>query len=79
MDKAINDSSLKILRPLNLGRAIVCMALVFAQGTTRAQPSLKKVGDLAENFELNDAISGEPFSLSDARGSIILLDFFFYW
>ena len=41
--------------------------------------SMVEVGDIAENFELTDVISGDSIRLHDYRGSIVLLDFFFYW
>jgi hypothetical protein len=44
-----------------------------------AQMPLKQVGDVADDFELIDAISGESFHLEDFEDSIVLLDFFFYW
>lgn len=52
---------------------------VFTAIDAYAQSPLKGVGDTAENFELVDAISEESQQLYDYRGSIVLLDFFFYW
>jgi hypothetical protein len=53
--------------------------LLWSMVEAHTQSTLKKVGDIAENFELTDVISGDPIRLHDYRGSIVLLDFFFYW
>ena len=39
----------------------------------------KQVGDVADDFELVNVMTGDPVRLSDYEGSIVLLDFFFYW
>lgn len=39
----------------------------------------KQVGDLADDFTLTNVKTGEVLSLRDFEGSIVLLDFFFYW
>jgi len=53
--------------------------LLWSMVEAHTQSTLKKVGDIAENFELTDVISGDSIRLHDYRGSIVLLDFFFYW
>ena len=45
----------------------------------QAQSDRKTVGEVADLFELTNIRTDEPFKLSEAEGSIILLDFFFYW
>lgn len=44
-----------------------------------AQSERKRAGEVADLFELTNIRTGEPFNLSEAEGSIVLLDFFFYW
>ncbi len=39
----------------------------------------KQVGDLADPFTLTNLVNEEPFDLNDLEGSIVVLDFFFYW
>ncbi|MFM8357222.1 MAG: TlpA family protein disulfide reductase, partial [Verrucomicrobiota bacterium] len=38
-----------------------------------------KVGEISPNFTITDRKSGQPVSLYDYRGSIVVLDFFAYW
>ncbi len=50
------------------------MALIpLSRGQTR------QLGEVAANFQLTNVRTGQPFQLSDLEGSIIVLDFFFYW
>ncbi len=51
--------------------------LLWSMVEAHTQSTLKKVGDIAEDFELTDVISGDSIRLHDYRGSIVLLDFFF--
>ena len=59
----------------------VTIAVVMWMAATdlQAQSNRKTVGEVADLFELTNIRTDEPFNLSDAEGSIILLDFFFYW
>lgn len=52
---------------------LLCLASANAWG------QLKEVGDIAEDFEVPAYPSGESLRLSDYQGSVIVLDFFFYW
>ena len=54
---------------------LTCVSLL----DLHAQSNRKNVGEVADLFELTNIRTGEPFDLSEAEGSIILLDFFFYW
>ena len=56
--------------------ALLCALAVFMSPETQAQARL---GDIAEPFTLVDIRTGEPVSLTDLKGSVILLDFFSYW
>ncbi|MCS1412209.1 MAG: Thiol-disulfide oxidoreductase ResA [Verrucomicrobia subdivision 3 bacterium] len=39
----------------------------------------KQIGDVADDFQLINVMTDETFRLSDLEGSIVVLDFFFYW
>lgn len=58
---------------------LLAVSFVGASANVEAQSTIKRVGDVAENFVLTDAITGESVELEDYSGSIVLLDFFFYW
>jgi len=59
---------------------IAVTAITWMTATnTQAQSNRKSVGEVADPFALTNIRTGEPFDLSEAEGSIILLDFFFYW
>jgi cytochrome oxidase Cu insertion factor (SCO1/SenC/PrrC family) len=60
--------------------AVTIAAVMWMAATDlQAQSNRKTVGEVADLFELTNIRTDEPFNLSDAEGSIILLDFFFYW
>lgn len=60
--------------------AIALITMAWLSSTNlQAQVTRKSVGEVADTFELINIRTGEPFSLSEAEGSIVLLDFFFYW
>jgi len=70
--------------PRSIARtAVACLALLLSATATitpaMAQSNLKSVGDIAEPFELTDIRTDAPFHLNELEGTIILLDFFFYW
>lgn len=48
-------------------------------GASLLQGQVKQVGDVADDFELTNVLTGEPFRLSDHQGSVVVLDFFSYW
>ena len=59
------------------GLALAILALSLVVSTANAQE--KQVGDSAEDFKLVNVMTGEPVRLTDFEGSIVFLDFFFYW
>lgn len=61
-----------------LTMAIVAMSWA-AFPAMHAQSDRKTVGEIADTFQLTNIRTGNPFDLAEAEGSIILLDFFFYW
>ena len=54
---------------------LISILLLLSFGTALSQYS---VGDTVANFTLND-ISGNPVSLYDYQGEVILLNFFATW
>ena len=62
---------------VSLLAAVAFFAVVM--GSERCQAQVKRIGDTAENFELTNVMTNESVQLSDFEGSIVLLDFFFYW
>jgi hypothetical protein len=48
-------------------------------GSLAGKAQEKGIGDVADDFELINVMTGDPVRLSDFEGSIVLLDFFFYW
>ena len=64
---------------ITLSMSVLSAFLLFGAMDANAQTPLKKVGDIADDFRLTDVLTGEPVQLHDYRGSIVLLDFFFYW
>ena len=48
-------------------------------GFGQAKAQEKQVGGLADPFTLTNIVNEEPFDLNDLEGSIVVLDFFFYW
>jgi thiol-disulfide isomerase/thioredoxin len=54
-----------------LSAAVVALGLTFGIQTTRAQ--------VATNFAIVNHATGQPLSLANYQGSIILLDFWAYW
>jgi hypothetical protein len=59
------------------GMASVILGLSLVVSAATAQE--KQVGDVADDFELVNVLTGEPVRLTDFEGSIVFLDFFFYW
>lgn len=67
-------------KPLGKWLAITIATVMCISATgLQAQSVRRSVGEVADLFELTNIRTDEPFNLSDAEGSIILLDFFFYW
>ena len=63
---------------IHFSLSVLSAFLLLGAIDANAQP-LKQVGDMAEDFGLTEVISGESIQLHDYSGSIVLLDFFFYW
>ena len=59
--------------------SVLSAFLFWGAMDANAQAPRKQVGDIAEDFKLTDVLSGESTQLHDYSGSIVLLDFFFYW
>jgi cytochrome oxidase Cu insertion factor (SCO1/SenC/PrrC family) len=55
----------------------ILAGMSFGSLAGMAQENL--IGDIADDFELVNVMTGDPVRLSDFEGSIVLLDFFFYW
>jgi len=66
-------------KSITSGASLFSAFLLWSVVESHTQAAVKKVGDIAENFELTNVISGDSTRLHDYRGSIVLLDFFFYW
>lgn len=71
------------MKPRPNARPLFFLPLAFAAGllasTASASAQLKEVGDIADDFEVPRLGGGEPIRLGDHAGSVIVLDFFFYW
>jgi hypothetical protein len=65
----------------SLRKEITFLAILvgLAFGSYQSVAQEKQVGDVADDFELVNVMTGDPVRLSDFEGSIVLLDFFFYW
>lgn len=74
----MNITSIKYRWGKWLATSMVAMSCI-ALTDLHAQSDRKRVGEVADLFELTNFRTEEPFNLSEAEGSIILLDFFFYW
>ncbi len=61
-----------------LVRGLAVMA-ALALGGMAELSAQKRLGDLAEPFELKNVRTGETVRLDDFKGSIVVLDFFSYW
>lgn len=63
------------------GRGFALAALLggLSLGSFDGVAQEKRVGDVAEDFELVNAMNDEPVRLSDFEGSVVVLDFFSYW
>ena len=55
----------------------ILAGMSFGSLAGMAQENL--IGDIADDFELVNVMTGDPVRLSDFEGSSVLLDFFFYW
>jgi peroxiredoxin len=62
------------MRRCNIFIGVVLAVLLPAS----AAHSLEQ-GQMAPDFTLIDIVSGEPFSLSDYRGQVVVLNFWAYW
>ena len=56
----------------------IALLAVASLGTVTAR-AVETVGDIATNFTIVNHANGEPLSLHDYEGSVILIDFFAYW
>jgi thiol-disulfide isomerase/thioredoxin len=57
--------------------AVVAATLVAT--TVHAGPTSRYLGKPFPDFEARDAITGEPFSLADYRGKVVIVDFWATW
>ena len=71
-----NETVMKRLRTRLLAFTILAG---LSLGSYQNVAQEKLVGDVADDFELVNVMTGDPVSLSDFEGSVVLLDFFFYW
>ena len=71
-----NETVMKRLRTRLLAFTILAG---LSLGSYQNVAQEKLVGDVADYFELVNVMTGDPVSLSDFEGSVVLLDFFFYW
>ncbi len=61
------------------GFLLLVTMMTLSHGAERVAAQEKQLGDIADDFQLVNVMTNEPVSLSDFEGSIVLLDFFFYW
>jgi hypothetical protein len=54
----------------------VCAAITMAPNLSA---QLKEVGDIGSDFTIQNLGASGTLQLSDFEGSIVVLDFFFYW
>ena len=58
---------------------VLAILLGVMAGSSLLHGQEKRVGEVADDFELTNVLTGEPVRLSDLGGSVVVLDFFFYW
>jgi len=58
---------------------VLAVIAALALGGMAELSAQKRLGDLAEPFELKNVRTGETVRLDDFKGSIVVLDFFSYW
>ncbi len=68
------------MRPSQDLRIKIILLFIFAVTVAISLPAQEKqVGEIADEFELFNVRTGEPVRLTDFEGSVVVLDFFFYW
>lgn len=78
----MNRYKLPVKRVLGKGLASrwrQSLALLGLLAPALGLAQLAGVGDLAEDFEVRNIRTNDPINLYDYEGSIVVLDFFFYW
>jgi cytochrome oxidase Cu insertion factor (SCO1/SenC/PrrC family) len=67
------------MKSLRIKLLFLAILAGMSLGSHQSAAQENQVGDVADDFELVNVMTGDPVRLSDFEGSIVLLDFFFYW
>ena len=68
------------MKPSQNRWSVRILLVIFALTVAISLPAQEKqVGEIADGFELFNVRTGEPVRLTDFEGSVVVLDFVFYW